>query len=56
LRDVLRRWRIAGLDLGHVARAGLHMRLPHRPQRGSRTRATRMRTERRRRRRVVAQG
>jgi hypothetical protein len=56
LRDVLRRWRIAGLDPVCAARTGLNVRLPHRPQRGSRTRTTGARTARARRQRRVAQG
>jgi hypothetical protein len=54
LRDELRRWRVAALALGDSARAVLRIRLPHRPQRGSRTRTTSPRRGRRRRgRRVV---
>jgi hypothetical protein len=53
LRCELRRWRLAGLDTGPIARAGVAIRLPHRPQRGSRTRTTSARTGRRRRRQVA---
>jgi len=40
LRGELRRWRDAGFDTGAPGRPVLHIRLPHRPQRGSRTRTT----------------
>jgi len=40
LRSELRRWRLMGFDTNGTARANLRIRLPHRPQRGSRTRTT----------------
>jgi hypothetical protein len=40
LQGALGRWRVAGRELGFDPGASLRMRLPHRPQRGSRTRTT----------------